>query len=477
MSTSPYLTTTQESKEDADYNKICMKFEHLMETIPKGNGWREKHLYNYNGFWLHPNSIKNNLILHTYFKSQPSDIFLASAMKSGTTWLKALMFSTINRHRYSFSDHPLLHHGPHSSFPLLDFETHPITDFTHLPSPRLFATHFPRTLLPSCITYSCKFVYVCRDPKDVLISKWHFMSNHRSKDLPPLLLEDAFELFCEEISDYGPFWEHVLSYWRASLEFPEKTLFLKYEEIKEQPELCSFENLSNLEVNKKGVEKFGKFLEVENRHYFRKGKIGDWRNYLSEEMRKRIDGITHDKLKGSGLILGASFERQRREPPPPSSPATPAPPNFHLRRFTDLRPSSLMPEASICAHVDLMRFKDGITPVSLESSCEKFGGLKIVQSRTSITLRKFCKSEEQVVLTAFPKKLSVGRRREEKEEKRKRETGRFCPLRDRHTTTPNEQRLHRARCSPSNNAVIHANEAAFKVTRHPHRLALDISST
>ncbi|KAL8237115.1 hypothetical protein R6Q59_018196 [Mikania micrantha] len=65
--------------------------------------------------------------------------------------------------------------------------------------------------------------------------------------------------------------------------------------------LCSFENLRNLEVNKKGVEKIGNF-EVEKQSYFRKGEIGDWKNYLSEEMKDRIDGITKQKFQGSGLI-------------------------------------------------------------------------------------------------------------------------------------------------------------------------------
>lgn len=159
------------------------------------------------------------------------------------------------------------------------------------------------------------------------------MNKIREKDLPPFSFDEAFDLFCEGVSNYGPFWEHVLSYWRASLESPEKILFLKYEEVKRQSEvvvrrlaafmgipfmaeevekgvvenivkLCSFENLSNLEVNKKGVEKFGT-VEVENREFFRKGEIGDWRNYLSDEMKQRIDGIIDEKFKGSGLIFGS----------------------------------------------------------------------------------------------------------------------------------------------------------------------------
>ncbi|KAF5818102.1 putative Sulfotransferase domain, P-loop containing nucleoside triphosphate hydrolase [Helianthus annuus] len=331
MLSSQSLSITNESKQDSEYNKICEDYKHMLKTLPKGNGWRVQHLYNYNGFWLDSDTLKTNMILNTYFKTQPTDIFLASFMKTGTTWLKALMFSIINRHRYTFSDHYLHHHGPQSTFPLIDSEIYPVNDFTHINAPRLFATHYARDILPLCMT-SCKFVYICRDPKDVLTSKWIFMSKLRSKDLTPLLLGEAFELFCQGVSEYGPYWEHVLSYWRASLESPDKILFMKYEDMKKQPKvelkklaaflgnpftleevekgvveeivrLCSFENLSKLEVNKKGVERFGKLVEVEKRDFFRKGEIGDWRNYLSKEMKDRIDGIFDEKLKGSGLVL------------------------------------------------------------------------------------------------------------------------------------------------------------------------------
>ncbi|KAD3067826.1 hypothetical protein E3N88_35706 [Mikania micrantha] len=330
MSTFPSFNGSECEEDDVEYNKMCDKHKHLLETLPKGGGWMEQHLYNYNGFWLNEMFLKANLLVHTYFKSEPTDIVLASFMKSGTTWLKALMFSTLNRDRYSFSNHYLHNNSPQSTIPFLEAVSYPMTDFTTFSTPRLFATHFARTLLPACMT-SCKFVYVCRDPKDVLVSKWHFISKLRSKDLPPLSFDEAFELFCLGVSEFGPFWEHVLSYWRASLESPDKILFLRYEELKKQPEvvvrkladfmgkpitmeeekngvvgeiinLCSFENLSNLEVNKKGVDKFGKLLEVEKKGFFRKGEIGDWKNYLSEEMKDRIDGITEQKFQGSGLI-------------------------------------------------------------------------------------------------------------------------------------------------------------------------------
>jgi hypothetical protein len=83
--------------------------------------------------------------------------------------------------------------------------------------------------------------------------------------------------FVKDITPCGPYWDHLLGYWRASLESPERILFLKYEDLKNETvywvkkmaqfmgypfsleeedkgvvqkiiDLCSFENLSSLEV-------------------------------------------------------------------------------------------------------------------------------------------------------------------------------------------------------------------------------------
>ncbi|PWA65400.1 P-loop containing nucleoside triphosphate hydrolase [Artemisia annua] len=147
-----------------------------------------------------------------------------------------------------------------------------------------------------------------RDPKDVFVSKFHFMNKLRPKQLPPLSFDQAFELFCEGVSEYGPYWDHVLGFWRASLESPDKILFLKYEEIKKEPEVHvkSFEHLKNLEVNKIGIQRFDFGFEIENRHFFRQGLVGDWKHHMTQEMRERIDRITQEKFKGSGLTIGAS---------------------------------------------------------------------------------------------------------------------------------------------------------------------------
>ena len=131
---------------------------------------------------------------------------------------------------------------------------------------------------------------------------------------------------CDGVIGFGPFWDHMLGYWKESLERPEKVLFLTYEDLKDDtvfqlkklakflncsfsPEeessgvvekivkLCSFENLKELEVNKKGKS----IKNFENKKLFRKGEVGDWVNHLSPQMVEKMSRVTEEKLGGSGL--------------------------------------------------------------------------------------------------------------------------------------------------------------------------------
>ena len=71
--------------------------------------------------------------------------------------------------------------------------------------------------------------------------------------------------------------------------------------VNEILEMCSFENLRNLEVNKTG-RVITSTSQLENHRFFRKGEVGDWKRHLTDEM-EGIDKLINKKLAGSGLAF------------------------------------------------------------------------------------------------------------------------------------------------------------------------------
>lgn len=132
----------------------------------------------------------------------------------------------------------------------------------------------------------------------------------RRGDLPATL-----DSVCNGDSWYGPFWEHVLGYWRAS-RGDSAVLFLRYEELLRDParelrklarfvgqpfsraeedagvvlgivQLCSLQSLRGLEDSRSAG-----------------GGVVDPRlNHMTPEMARRVDGIVADRFAASGLAF------------------------------------------------------------------------------------------------------------------------------------------------------------------------------
>ncbi|KAK1274471.1 Cytosolic sulfotransferase 12 [Acorus gramineus] len=202
-----------------------------------------------------------------------------------------------------------------------------------LPAQRLFAVHVPFSLLPESVLDSgCRIVYLCRDPKDNFVSLWHHIfaleSTQSNKNIPLITLEEIVDGMCTGVFYVGPYFDHVLGFWKERLlegSSSKRVFFLTYEELKrdttdhvrrlgeflgcpfvgddqeveEIVRMCSFENLSNVEVNKSEEQiPHGTFTY---KSFFRKGEVGDHKNWLSPEMIERIDRAAEEKLSGSGL--------------------------------------------------------------------------------------------------------------------------------------------------------------------------------
>uniref|UniRef100_F6HBC8 Sulfotransferase n=1 Tax=Vitis vinifera TaxID=29760 RepID=F6HBC8_VITVI len=309
-------TTDEDEKQKGSRSK-----REIISTLPTEKGWKIQGLmYQYQGFWYYSGgAVEGVMWMQKCFKARNEDVLLVSFPRCGTTWLKSLMFSIMNRTRYDFSAHPLLTSSPHELVPFLEFyaeQNIPFPDLDTLSSPQLYHTHIALTSLPQPVIDSqCRIVYICRNPKDVFVSIFCFLS--RWNIVVPL--EEAFELFCKGISVYGPFWDHVLGYWKASLASPQRILFLKYEDVKrdslcqvkrlaefmgfpfsseeegqglihEIMELCSFENLRNLKVNKTGAISVGN-VSTGKDTFFRKGEAKSPSLSIEEEFEQFCKGV------------------------------------------------------------------------------------------------------------------------------------------------------------------------------------------
>ncbi|XP_020866672.1 cytosolic sulfotransferase 7 [Arabidopsis lyrata subsp. lyrata] len=306
----------------------------LISSLPLDVDFDGTKLFKYQGYWYNDKTLQGVLHFQRGFEPKDMDIIIASFPKSGTTWLKALTVDLLERskQKHSSDDHPLLLDNPHGLVPFLELRLFTETskpDLTTISSSlRLFSTHMGfQTLREALKNSPCKIVYVGRNMKDVLVSFWYTNCAQLKIEVERSILDSImFESFCRGVINYGSSWEHVLNYWRASLEDSKDVLFLKYEELKKEPrdqlnilaeflgcpftveeeesgsveeilDLCSLGNLKNLEINKTGKTLKG----PEHKNFFREGEVGDSKNYLTPEMEKIIDMIIEEKFRGSDL--------------------------------------------------------------------------------------------------------------------------------------------------------------------------------
>ncbi|XP_074264224.1 cytosolic sulfotransferase 5-like [Silene latifolia] len=320
--------------------------ERVIEDLPKTDISSKFSIVKYQGFWCpnHSNYMASILYFQQHFCARDTDLIIGSFPKTGTTWLKSLLFSVVNREKYGIKQSPLLNNHPHELVYRLEIDVYGNAfdyprphHLNELPSPRLLHTHLPYVSLPDSIKDSgCKVLYISRNPMDTLVSQWYFMISALKKmegeDFEFFSMEEFFEFFLQGKLVHGPFFDHVVEYWKESLERPEKVLFLKYEDLKDDPivelkklaefvgvpfspkeesegvikeiiEFCSIGNLKEMEVNKSGV--FNKFYEKKS--YFRKGEVGDWTQYFTPSMVERMNKLMKEKFEDIGLFFKLGY--------------------------------------------------------------------------------------------------------------------------------------------------------------------------
>ncbi|XP_054160239.1 sulfotransferase 1B1-like [Oppia nitens] len=288
-----------------------------------------------------PNALLyNDLLLQGYlvnrnfltkinnFEIRENDIWLATYPKSGTTWTEEILSLICNKGDIDKVKDKLLPKR------VVHFEVgRPVGHskwLKKLKSPRLIATHLPVTHIPNQLKQTkCKIIYVVRNPKDTSVSFYHhhrmssFLGNYDwSWDI-------YVDLFLKGQLVYGDWLSHVEGYWQLHKQYPNRVLFVSYEELKtDLPKMialiarfvgqplsdeiiqrianhCSFDEMkSNKMVNREKLPIFANGLfDMTETKFMRKGIIGDWRTHFTDEQSDRFDKHYNKQLNDLGIHI------------------------------------------------------------------------------------------------------------------------------------------------------------------------------
>jgi len=262
------------------------------------------------------------------FAHKLGDVWITTYAKSGTTWTQAIM-------QYMFyGETKFAHIFEAVPWPEVGDPNLPIyTDLKALDSMtrrRAFKSHWP------CRDHQVsngksKFIYVWRNGMDVAVSFYHHCIGIRFYNFDGDW--DTFcELFLTENVDFGSWWDHVREWWVRvhSPDFNGDVLMLTYEEMKEdiEREIRKIAKFVDVELTDEQVQMIIKnssfaamkdtemitptlndprFRKSGSNHY-RKGIIGDYKNYWKPDQIERFYKMCETKFAGLDIPWKKYYE-------------------------------------------------------------------------------------------------------------------------------------------------------------------------
>ncbi|XP_070560569.1 sulfotransferase 1C4-like isoform X3 [Ptychodera flava] len=261
---------------------------------------------------------KDTLERPELYEIKSDDIFVVSYPKSGTTWTLELAQLIMNKGDPSFTESA--HHFDRVPFIEYDFPQYPqwngLKIMEKLDSPRLLKSHLPVYLFPpQALQMGCKIILVARNPKDTVVSYYHFYQSVQEFGDYRGQFSDFLKMFMNNKVVHGDWFDFTLGWLKYAND--NDVLFLKYEDMKKNPrdatvkiakylncdlsdevidkitEYCSFDQMK--------ASKVVNYEETEGKQFIRKGRKGDWRNHFTDAESEEFDKIYNEKMKDTGL--------------------------------------------------------------------------------------------------------------------------------------------------------------------------------
>ncbi|NXN27389.1 ST3A1 sulfotransferase, partial [Nycticryphes semicollaris] len=273
----------------------------------------KEYLFKYKGFYFVTNTSPEYVASLEDFEIRDSDIFLVTYPKSGTVWTQNILSLILHEgHRNGTENMETMERIPWLEYNLQNM------DYTKLPLPRVFASHLPYYLVPRDLRNKRgRVIYVSRNPKDVMVSYYHFSKYMNTlEDVPDFNLH--MERFLAGKVVASSWLDHISGWYSHAEDF--NILFLTYEDMKKDLrsavlKICNFldKKLSEEEVDsvvrqatfenmkkdpRANYENLPDDMVAKDKGSFlRKGTVGDWKNIMTVAQNERFDKVLKEKIK------------------------------------------------------------------------------------------------------------------------------------------------------------------------------------
>ena len=161
------------------------------------------------------------------YQPRPEDVFVATQMRCGTTWMQQVVYQVVTRGHGEFSDE-----GPrhlYAASPWIDAVNSVSMDAAPLvgePSVRIIKTHLPVDLCP--YAPEAKYIYVARHPVSCFASIVDFNRSMVGPFLPSVT--SLADWFCSDGMYWRPWPRHVDGWWQWAESRP-NVLFVHFEDM------------------------------------------------------------------------------------------------------------------------------------------------------------------------------------------------------------------------------------------------------
>lgn len=256
--------------------------------------------------------------LITEFHARPSDVFICTYVKAGTTWTQQIVTNLLEggaaTKKYGEAVPWLEALVATAILPEREAPGWTLASIDAWEGPRFFKSHATVADLPGGDAKP-KVIIVARNPKDTVVSLYHHAKNKPEFKFTDGSFDDFLGVFLSGNAENGSWFKHVVEWYKHAVANPTRCLFLTYENMHADPhaatrKIADFVGVRpTADLIEKAVVNSSMSAMQSNKNaniglgHLRQGEIGKWRETFTVAQSEAFDQVYRRKMMGTGLVL------------------------------------------------------------------------------------------------------------------------------------------------------------------------------